>query len=247
MKSLQEMVADAEPGVWKDALDALLEGTAAHERVCADNSDAYNRYYDVPEHARDALVGHLAPAVATIEASAVGLSALRDRLPAARDAAFAEKAAQLGGVPPVEGEPVWIRLMRDLHALREWRSGHLDGVDVHLPPFLLRRLSAGEKPMMFDHAFKAWAAAAGLKREAVRSEVVEVAAAGLLPGVADAPERAGHRLAVDPRVLEARVERLGSDAVLAETRLAAEVLPQASFPVPEEVVSYLEGAGAPRP
>jgi hypothetical protein len=147
----------------------------------------------------------------------------------------------------VEGEPVWIRRMRDLHALREWRSGNLDGVDVHLPSFLLRRLSAGEKPMMFDYAFKAWAAAAGLKREAVRAEVVEVAAAGLLPGVADAPERAGHRLAVDPRVLEARVQRLGSDAVLAETRLAAEVLPQASFPIPEDVVRHLEGGNAPRP
>ena len=245
--TLQELAARAEPGAWKDAVDALIEGTKRHEAVFAANSEAYNRYYDVPERARDAIVGHLAPAVRAIEESAASLSALRDRLPEARDHAFAGKAAQFGAEPTVEGEPVWIRLMRDLHALREWRREHLDGVDVHLPPFLLRKLTAGEKPMMFDHAFKAWAAAAGLKREAVRAEVVEVATAGLLPGVADAPERAGHRLDVDPRVLAARVERMGSDAVLAEARLAAEVLPQASFPVPEEVVSHLEGAGGPRP
>lgn len=244
--TLMEMADRAEPGVWRDAVLDLIEGTAAHERLFAANAAAYNRYYDAPEHARNALVGHLASAVQIVEASVVSLSALRDRLPEARDQAFAGKAAQLGAEPAVDGEPVWIRLMRDLHALREWRREHLDGVDVHLPPFLLRRLPAGEKPMMFDQAFKAWAAAAGLKRDAVRAEVVEVAAAGLLPGVADAPERAGHRLDVDPRVLAARVERMGSDAVLAEARLAAEVLPQASFPVPEEVVSYLEGAGAPR-
>ncbi len=244
---LEEYAARAEPGPWKDAVDALIEGTKTHEAVYTENAEAYGRYYDVPEHARDALVGHLASAVRTVEVSAVSLSALRDRLPEARDQAFSGKAAQLGAEPAVEGEPVWIRLMRDLHALREWRREHLDGVDVHLPPFLLRRLPAGEKPMMFDHAFKAWAAAAGLKRDAVRAEVVEVATAGLLPGVADAPERAGHRLDVDPRVLAARVERMGSDAVLAEARLAAELLPQASFPVPEGVVSYLEGTGAPRP
>lgn len=247
MRSLQEMAANAEPGVWKDALDALLEGTAAHDRVCAANTKAYNSYYDVPENARDALVGHLAPAVAAMEASSVALGALRDRLPSARDEAFAEKAARLGAAPAVEREPVWIRLMRDLQTLREWRREHLDGVDVHLPPFLLRTLHTGEKPGMLDHAFKAWASAAGLKREGVRAEVVQVAGAGLLPGVSYAPEPARYTLDVDPRVLEARIERMGSDAVLAEARLAAEVLPQASFPVPEEVVRHLEGGGAPRP
>lgn len=247
MKTLQELAAAAEPGPWKDALDALLEGTAAHERVFDANAAAFNRYYDTPEPFRDAQVGHLKPAVHAIEASGVSLSLLRDRLPAVRDAALAEKAAQLGAESAIEGEPVWIRLMRDLHALREWRLAHLDGVDVHLPPFILRKLPAGEKPMMFDHAFKAWASAAGLKREAVRAEVVEVAAAGLLPGVADAPERAGHRIDVDSQVLAARVERMGADAVLAEARLAAEVLPQASFPISEDVVRYLEGGNAPRP
>jgi hypothetical protein len=245
--SMQELAARADAGPWKDSLDRALEAEARHQALWKASEAAYNRYYDTPEHLRDALAGDLLPIVSSIEASAVSLSEVRDRLPTARDEAFAAKAADLGTAPAVEGEPVWIRLMRDLQALREWRQAHLDGLDVQLPQFV-RRDPSKKEPGMFDRALQAWAKAAGLKVGPVRSEVLEIALAGLLPGIVPDPATYAYEVPGDhASALADLVERKGADEILAQVRLAGEVLPAEAFPVPEDAIRQLEGAGAPRP
>lgn len=245
--SLQELAARAEPGPWKDTLVHALEAEAIHKDLWKASEAAYNRYYDTPEHRRDALVGDLLPIVSSIEASVVSLGKVRDGLPAARDEAFAAKASDLGAAPAVEGEPVWIRLMRDLQALREWRLAHLDGLDVQLPQFVLREPSKKE-PGMFDRALQAWAKAAGLKVGPVREEVLEIAQAGLLPGIVPDPANYAYEVPGDhASALVDLAERKGADEVLAQVRLAGEVLPVEAFPVPEDAIRLLEGGGAPRP
>jgi hypothetical protein len=245
--SMQELAARAEAGPWKDSLDHALQAEARHQALWKASEAAYNRYYDTPERQRDALVGDLLPIVSAIEASVVSLSEVRDGLPAARDQAFAAKAADLGAAPTVESEPVWIRLMRDLQALREWRQAHLDGLDVQLPQFVLREPSKKE-PGMFDRALQAWAEAAGLKVGPVRKEVLEMAHAGLLPGIVPDPATYAYEVPGDhASALAELVERRGADEILAHVRLAGEVLPVETFPVPEDAIRKLEGAGSPRP
>nr|WP_137828007.1 hypothetical protein [Methylobacterium sp. L1A1] len=79
--------------------------------------------------------------------------------------------------------------------------------------------------------------------------MIELASAGLIPSVADAPERNGYTL--DQHGFEGRlanlVEREGADTLLAQARLASEVLPSTSFPVPAAAVAVMEAGLGPRP
>ncbi|MGU3402167.1 hypothetical protein [Methylobacterium brachiatum] len=245
--SLQELADRAEPGPWKDTLVHALEAEAIHRDLWKASEKEYNRFYDTPEHLREALDGEIVKVVDSIEWSVVSLRETRDGLPGARDAAFSAKAAELGAAPAVDGEPVWIRLMRDLQALRVWRHAHLDGIDVQLAQFVLREPSRKD-PGMFDRALQAWSKSGGLKVGDVRADVLEIARAGLLPGIVPDPSTYAYEVPGDhATTLADLVGRRGVDAVLAEVRLAGEILPAEAFPVPEEAIRQLEGGTPPRP
>lgn len=245
--SMQELADRAEPGPWKDALVHALEAEAIHRELWKASEKDYNRFYDTPEHLRENLDGEIVKVVDSLEWSVASLRETRDGLPGARDAAFSAKAAELGAAPAVDGEPVWIRLMRDLQALRVWRHAHLDGIDVQLPQFVMREPSRKD-PGMFDRALQAWAKAAGLKVGDVRADVIEIARAGLLPGIVSDPATYAYEVPGDhAAALADLVGRRGVDAVLAEVRLAGEVLPAGAFPMPEEAIRLLEGRTSPRP
>ena len=253
---IRDLIERAEPGAWRDALESLAAGRDAHEALWARSRAAYDTFYDTPERLRAHLDPEVAEAVAAVEASAAGPSRLWDALPLARDVSFAEKAARLGAEPRRAGEPDWVRLLRDLHALRAWRVAHLDGVDVHLPPFLLRKPERGSNPSMFDRAFLAWGKAAGVKVDPLRARIVALAKAGLIPAVEAIPgiamaDRIPHAYPgrPDPAVarLAALVESEGAGPLLAELAAAAETLPATDFPVPSEAIAALEAQTGPRP
>jgi hypothetical protein len=245
--SMQELADRAEPGTWKDTLVHVLEAEAIHKALWKACEADYNRFYGTPEHLRESLGTEIVKVVDSLEWSVSSLQATRDGLYGARNDAFVAKAAELGTAPAVDGEPSWIRLMRDLQALREWRHAHLDGIDVQLPQFVMREPSRKE-PGMFDRAFQAWSKAAGLKVGNVRAEVLEIAQAGLLPGIVADPATYAYEVPGDHvAALADLVERRGVDAVLAEVLLAGEVLPAGAFPMPEEAIRLLEGRTSPRP
>nr|WP_137828006.1 hypothetical protein [Methylobacterium sp. L1A1] len=145
--TLQELRDMAEPGAWRDYIDRVIEGQAAHEAVYEANKAGYGRFYDSPAYMTSALDGGEVAAVEAIESSSAHFVELRDGIYAARITAFATKAAELGAEAPRKWEPAWVRLMRDLQEPRVWRVKHLDGVDLHLPPFVLRACpSRGRRP-----------------------------------------------------------------------------------------------------
>ncbi len=245
--SMQELADRAEPGTWKDTLVHVLEAEAIHKALWKACEADYNRFYETPEHLRESLGSEIVKVVDSLEWSVSSLQETRDGLYGARNDAFVAKAAELGAAPAVDGEPSWIRLMRDLQTLREWRQAHLDGIDVQLPQFVMREPSRKD-PGMFDRALQGWSKAAGLKVGGVRAEVLEIAQAGLLPGIVPDPAFYAYEVSGDhAAALADLVARRGVDEVLAQVRLAGEVLPAASFPVPEEAVRLLEGGAAPRP
>lgn len=101
---------------------------------------------------------------------------------------------------------------------------------------------------MFDRALQAWSKAAGLKVGNVRAEVLEIAQAGLLPGIVADPATYAYEVPGDhAAALADLVERRGVEEILAQVRLAGEVLPAEAFPVPEDSIRRLEGAASPRP
>jgi hypothetical protein len=247
--SLADRIDRAEPGPWRDCLVAYRDADAAHKELCARDMPLHERYYDLKLDPKVIEEFHpeLSTAVARIEASGVALVGLRGSLPNARDAAFFGKAAVLGAAPVRDGEPTWVRLMRDLHALREWRADRLDGIDVNLAPFLLQPVGRGSPPGLTAPAFQAWAKAHGAKPREVLARVSELAGAGLIPGVSHDHERCPLPVAVNPARLEALAAREDPETLAGEVRFAAEVLPAGAFPVPEEALAALAAASSPRP
>jgi hypothetical protein len=245
--TLQELAARAEPGPWKDALVHVIEAEAIHRDLWKACEADYNRFYETPEHLRGTLGDEIVKVVDSIDWSVSSLQKTRDGIHCVRNDAFVSKAADLGSAPPVDGEPVWIRLMRDLQALREWRHAHLDGIDVQLAQFVMREPSRKD-PGMFDRALQGWSKAAGLKVGNVRAEVLEIAQAGLLPGIVSDPATYAYEVPGDhAAALADLVERRGVEEILAHVRLAGEVLPAEAFPVPEDAIRRLEGGTSPRP
>ncbi|WP_408902931.1 hypothetical protein [Methylobacterium radiotolerans] len=245
--TLQELAARAEPGPWKDALVHVIEAEAIHRDLWKACEADYNRFYETPEHLRGTLGGEIVKVVDSLEWSVSSLQKTRDGIYGVRNDAFVSKAADLGAAPPVDGEPVWIRLMRDLQTIREWRYAHLDGIDVQLAQFVMREPSRKE-PGMFDRALQGWSKAAGSKVADIRAEVLEIARAGLLPGIVADPATYAYEVPGDHEAaLADLVERRGVDEILAQVRLAGEVLPTDAFPVPEDAIRQLEGGTSLRP
>ncbi len=245
-RTLEGYRAAAGPGPWRDALDAYAVADAAHRTLFARLAPHYEAYYDAPERTRPDLDPVLAESVRRIEESVAKVSAAREGIYPARDLAFATEAARLGGLPRVDGEPDWVRLMRDLHALRLWRRERLDGIDVHLAPFALNLPEKGRKePSMLDGALQAWSKAAGVPLKGLRARLAALRDAGLVPGVASGPGDGGS--AASERTLGRLVLAEGADALLAEVGHAATVLPEDAFPVPHEAMDALAAMTGPRP
>ena len=247
-RSLDGYLAASVPGPWQDALKALSNARGAARGLRERHRREYDAYYGTPESIRPHLDPSYAEAVRLVEDAGVASAAAMDRVHEARDLALVEEAGRLGTLPRREGEPDWVRLLRDLHALREWRVAHVDGVDVHLPPFLLRPKEKGPAPL-FEKVLKAWAKGAGVQAKDVVDRLWELGRAGLVPGVTDSPEPTAYVLwSPDPDADFGRlVENEDSAALLTEVEAAAGALPEASFPVPRDRMDALAALAGPRP
>lgn len=248
-KTIEGYLEASRPGPWRDALTAFRDAAAAHAALCERLMPDHEAYYDTPERMRGDLHPRFEESVRALERSVVARSAARDAMPAARDESFAAEASRLGSLPKVEGEPSWVRLLRDLHSLREWRTRHLDGIDVHLPPILVQRPDRDAKaPSMLERAVSAWAKAARIPAKATRDRIAELSGAGLIPGVSAVTPK-GETLPYDvpARALAALAGREEPSALLAETEAAADVLPPECFPVPREAMEALAAMSGPAP
>ncbi len=246
-RTIEGYLEASQPGPWREALTAFRDAAAAHAALCERLMPDHEAYYVTPERLRANLDPRLAESVRSLEESSVAMSAARDAMPAARDESFAAEAARLGGLPMVAGEPSWVRLLRDLQSLREWRTRHLDGIDVHLPPILLQRPDREAKaPSMLDRAVTAWAKAAGVPAKAMRARVAELSAAGLLPGASHVtPKGEPSPYEVPADALAALAGREDASGLLAEVEAAADALPPECFPVPREAMDVLRTMSTP--
>lgn len=170
--------------LYRMQVNAVADARALNESDLAKAKALYDTYFDTPEHLRANLPEAYPEAVRRLEQAGADLSALREKIIPARAEALRNKMESFGLLHRVRETPAWASLLSDLEVLREWRRDHLDGIDSRMTPLFMRGpLGRNPEKGMFDDVVIAWCKAAHVKPLAVQAVIVDLANAGVLPGV----------------------------------------------------------------